>query len=337
MKAFACVLPRYFRGKSYRAFERQLKAYDFRRTKRVCGGYEFTHPKFRRGNFSELATIKRKVCEYSEVLATFKDDHQIMAREYNKLKRNFVGIENALKLVTSQNRQLVETNKQLTRRVHYFKSEYNTRVKKVLFCFYVSGRYSDEELSEHIRSVLVPASQLNSDTDYGTLIAHIQAEVREFAKRSIFANENTCKTLDSLVSICLAHYNEKVRGNDSHIDYDALMHDIFCDDKADVHAHAHTTDLLASAAELHDGSTHLFVPLASRPADELSVSSLANNTDNMSEVYSISECCGEEALLHEVTQKLANTTRSITDSLCESEHSLGLFSPKSEAADLVQF
>jgi len=337
VKAFVHVLSRYFRGKHFLAFERQLKAYDFSKTKRVGGGCKFTHPKFRRGNFSELATIKRKECGFSSVVATFKDDQQIMVREYNKLKRNFEEIGAALTLVTSQNRQLVDTNKQLTRRVRYFKSEYNTRVKKVLFCFYVSGRYSDAELAARISTVLTPAPLPHAALDCVTLVHRVQGEVREFAKRSIFTGESTCNTLDSLVSICMTHYNEVVRGSSAPIDYDVLMREVFADDRADAHVHAHTTRLLASAAELHDGSTHLFVPLANRPANGHSVSSLSDDCDNMSEVYSISECCGEEALLNEVTQKLANTTRSITDSLCESEHSLGLFSPKSEPRELIKF
>lgn len=316
--------------------------YDFRKLKNPCGFDEFKHPKFKKDNFSELSTIKRKVNEYKEVLETFKDDQRVMFNEYSKLKKNYEEIEESLNIVASQNKRLVEANKELVGKLYFFKKEYGTRVKKVLFCFYCNSNYADPKLTYIVKEVLESGNLLppaSEDEINCLLLCHrIQLIVRQFAKSAIFSADRNNKTLDKLVNIYVQYLNENVASEKMVINYESVMNDMFSEDVNENVPYVSNNEPFAITIKKIKKSVDFFVPSVIRSENDLSVLNRSSFNENLSNFDARSETFNEEDLLGEITRKLANTIQSANDSFIASEtSSLYLFSPKSESSEMLKF
>lgn len=316
--------------------------YDFHKLKNSEGFNEFKHPKFKKGNFSELTNIKRKINEYTEVLENFRGDQKIMLNEYNKLKKNYEEIEESLNIVASQNKRLVEANKELVCKLYFFKKEYETKIKKVLFCFYVNSNYHNEQLNDKVKEILKEAKLLFPDTEDENnclLLCHrIQLIVKQFAKKLIFTPDKNSKTLDKLVEVYIQYLNENVANEKIVINYENVMNDMFKNDTQDTPTPLPTSEPFMSTMKKFKSGIDIFIPSAIRCEKDLSLFNKNSVNDNLSNIDSKSESFNEEDLLGEITRKLANTTQSVNDSFIASDaSSLHLFSPKSENNETLKF
>lgn len=342
MEEFVNILPRYFKTKNYSSFVRQLNMYDFHKVKNAEGFNEFKHPKFKKGNFNELTNIKRKINEFSDVLENFKGDQKIMLNEYNKLKKNYEEIEESLNIVASQNKRLVEANKELVCKLYYFKKEYETRIKKVLFCFHVNNIYHEEKLNLKVKEVLEEAHMLPpqpEDEINCLLLCHrIQLIVKQFAKRLIFSPDKNSTVLDKLVQIYIEFLNETVVEEKMSINYKSIINDMFAEDPHDQEMPPYSAEPLNNTGKRNRNSIDVFVPSAVRAEKDYNLFNKMQMDEGLSNVDSKSESFNEEDLLGEITRKLANSARSINDSFIASDaQSLNIFSPMSEKSEMLRF
>lgn len=316
--------------------------YDFHKVKNPEGHNEFQHPKFKKGNFSELANIKRKINEYSDVLENFRDDQKIMLNEYNKLKKNYEEIEESLNIVASQNKRLVDTNKELVCKLYFFKKEYETRIKKILFCFYVNNNYFNEQLNAQVKQVLEQAKIMSPDAEDEVnclLLCHrIQFVVKQFAKRLIFSPEKNSEVLNKLVELYIQFLNDNVAEEKMVINYQAIMSDMFKEEAQEQTLPMPTSEPFINKMKKVRNSVDIFIPSAIRGDKDLSIFNKSSVNDSLSNIDSKSESFNEEDLLGEITRKLANSTPSVNDSFIASDaSSLHLFSPKSENGEMLKF
>lgn len=335
-------MPKYYKTKNYSSFVRQLNMYDFHKVKNPEGCIEFKHPKFKKGNFSELPTIKRKINEYNEALENFRGDQKVMLNEYNKLKKNYEEIEESLNIVASQNKRLVDANKELVCKLYFFKKEYETRIKKVLFCFYVNNAYQDENLSIQVKEVLKEANLIppekEEDSNCLLICNRIQLIVKQFTKNLIFSPDKNSAVLDKLVEIYILYLNEHVAQEKMVINYKTIMEDMFKDDGQEQPYPLPTSEPFSNTIKKMNNGMDIFLPSAVRNDKELSIFNKSSMNDNLSNIDSKSESFNEEDLLGEITRKLANSTQSVNDSFIASDaHSLHLFSPKSENNETLKF
>lgn len=316
--------------------------YDFHKVKNPDGYNEFRHPKFKKGNFNELTNIKRKINEFSDVLENFKGDQKIMLNEYNKLKKNYEEIEESLNIVASQNKRLVEANKELVCKLYYFEKEYETRIKKVLFCFHINNLYHDEKLNLKVKAVLESAQLIapaSEDEINCLLLCHrVQLIVKQFAKKLIFSPDKNNTVLDKLVQIYIEFLNENVVEEKMIINYKSIMNDMFAEDTEDQTVSPFVNEPLSAQPKRCRSSIDVFLPSTIKPEKDLSLFNRLPANEGLSNIDSKSESFNEEDLLGEITRKLANSARSINDSFVASDaQSLNIFSPMSEKSEMLRF
>lgn len=342
MEAFVKILPRYFKTRNYSSFVRQLNMYDFHKLKNAEGFSEFQHPKFKMGNFSELGNIKRKINEYTDVLETFRGDQKVMLNEYYKLRKNYEEVEESLNVIASQNKRLVDTNKDLVCKLYFFKKEYESRIKKVLFCFYMNNNYSNEQLNAKVKEVLTEADMMLMEDDDDVnclLLCHkIKSVVKQFAKRLIFSPEKNTAVLDKLVEIYIRHLNENIATEKMTINYKTIMKDMFKEEVEDPMLVLPANESVVGFSKKMKTGMNIFAPSSVKSENDLGIFNKGLTEDNLSDVDSKSESFNEGNLLCEITRKLANTTQSVNESFIGSEaSSLHLFSPKSESGEVLKF
>ena len=315
--------------------------YDFHKVRNKSGLHEFNHPKFKKGSFSELSHIRRKINEYTDALENFKDDQEVILNEYNKLKKNYQEIEGSLSRVATQNKKLVEANKDLVCELYFFKREYEARIKKVLFLFYANGKFFTEALGRQVKRVLESAALITPEYEAETnclLLCHrIQLIVKQFTRRLVFSEDKYCAFLDNLVEIYLKHINENIADVKMEVDYQMIMKDMFAAESSD-QTQALPSELLNLKPRGARNSIDIFLQSNYHDHKDISTHSKSSFDENTSHVDSRSEAFHEENLLDEITRKLANSTPSYYDGVIQAEtQSLHLFSPRSETGDLLKF
>lgn len=303
---------------------------------------EFQHSKFKKGNFNELSNVKRKINENNEILERYKGDQRSMLDEYTKLKTNYQQIEESLAVVTSQNKRLVNTNKELVCKLYFFKKEYENRIKKVLFCFYVNNNYHNEEVAIKVKEVLEQANLMPIqpiDTNNCLLLCNqIQILVKQLTKKLIFTPDKKVKVLDQLVEIYIKFVNDNVVHEKTSVNWKTILADMFGNEPMDsVIAMPVPEPFTANINKIirsRENSLHSPYKINSN----LSFLNQSLLNDNGSNVESRSASMNEEDLLGEITRKLANGPQSMNDSFIASDaHSLHLFSPRSERSGILKF
>lgn len=336
-------MPKYFKTKNYSSFVRQLNIYDFHKVKNIDGFIEFQNPKFTKDNFNELPNIKRKSNEMAEVLESFKGDQKNMLDEYSKLKTSYQQIEESLAVVASQNRRLVETNKELVCKLYFFKKEYENRIKKILFCFYVNNNYHNQQIALEVKDALILNGLLDPrntiDKSNCLLICdQMKAMVKQLTKKLIFTPDKNVQVLDKLVEIYIKHINDNVVQEKTPLNWRTILEDMFKDQPMDPLLSLPTLEPFAANVikTKRNQDNSLYAPY--KMDQDLSFLNKSSVRDNASIAESEQMELNEEDLLGEITRKLANVGQSVNDSFIASDaQSLNLFSPMSEKSAVLKF
>lgn len=340
---FVKVLPKYFKTKNYSSFVRQLNIYDFHKVKNPDGHAEFQHPKFRKDNFSDLTNIKRKSNEIAEVLESFKGDQKNMLDEYSKLKANYQDIEESLAVVASQNRRLVETNKELVCKLYFFKKEYENRIKKILFCFYVNNNYHNGIIAEQVQKALEESGMLTShekiDQSNCLIICdEMKSIVKNLTKRLIFTPDKDVQVLDKLVEIYIQHINDNIVYEKTTINWRTILDDMFRENPMDSMVSIPNPATFTCNVQKIKRNTDNSLYAPYKMETDLSFLNKDSSSESVSLKKSENDSINEEDLLGEITRKLGNVKQSVHDSFIASDaQSLNLFSPMSEKSNALKF
>ena len=223
------ILPNYFKTKNYSSFVRQLNLYSFSKIKNEDGFIEFSHDKFQRGEKNKLNTIKRKLTEYTDALETYKDGHDEMSKKYKALEQQLSEVNNSLTIIKNQNKRLVDTNKDLLLRLYSFKNDFEEKIKKILFSFYIVSHYRDEETCQKVKQLMqegginIELGELRNEQAINTLVKRLASEL-------IFLKNPDNKLLDKIVTVLLNFINEKVAINQFDIDWQSIAKELFKED-----------------------------------------------------------------------------------------------------------
>ena len=177
--------------------------YDFHKIKNRQGHHEFQHEKFRRGRVEDLKLIKRKINDTPDTLDSYKNDSKALLIEYNRLKRGHNELEESLRTIASQNKKLVEANKDLVYQMYYFKSENELRTRKLLFLFFILMNNYTPELLNVVKHAL---EKINLVTEAdgpvtGPSFKNIGQFIKRISHRLIFQSEQNNMCLDTLMNI----------------------------------------------------------------------------------------------------------------------------------------
>lgn len=212
------LLPKYFKTKNYSSFVRQLNMYGFHKIKTDNPVHEFKHPKFKRGDLDEIKEVKRRITEQNDNEDQFKGDYKMLFNEYNKLKRGHTNLEESLNIVASQNKRLVETNKALVVQLYLSRKEYEVKMKKLLFLFFVLIENYTPELASIIKISLVKTNVLtDSELQVANTPGHFKNFIQHIIQKLIFSKNRNDFFLDNLITIFSNHINTI-----EHVDNNAL-------------------------------------------------------------------------------------------------------------------
>lgn len=202
------LLPKYFKTKNYSSFVRQLNMYGFHKVKSDNPAHEFKHPKFKRGELNEIMEVKRRIAEQTDTEDHFKGDFKTLLNEYNRVKKGHSNLEESLNIIAAQNKRLVETNKDLVVQLYLTRKEYELRMKKLVFIFFVLMENYTPELATMIKTSLVTTNLI---TESELQIASTPGQFRNFIQRIfqklLFNKNRNDLFLDSMIAIFSSHLN----------------------------------------------------------------------------------------------------------------------------------
>ena len=221
-----------------------------------------------RGKREILHFLRCKNTNNDTEMLRIKESHNETLEKYNKLQTKYKEIQHSLDIIQNQNMRLGEVNKDLLLQLYSFKNEFEAKVKKVLFSFYIVSNYKDEETIERINDLLKAngiqfkesTSELKTDTIQNkkselikaseqrhlqistTNVLHksvekksnlqlmIQELIKSLAKRLIFDSTCNDKILDEIVTILLEFINAKLVNQKFDIKWDSIAKEVFKED-----------------------------------------------------------------------------------------------------------
>ena len=182
--------------------------YDFYKVKGGKNHQEFRHPYFRRGYYKELAYIKRK-----SVHKTNNNDSELNIDDQSDINENvqekLEAVKKSLEVVTAQNKNLIDANKEMIAKLCNFKGEYEVKIKKLFFIFMVLVHNYDEELLNLLKK---PLEQLNIN------IPNLKNDLQKYdvskyiellCKRMVSQEIDNQKLLDQFVEIFFDYFESK--------------------------------------------------------------------------------------------------------------------------------
>lgn len=345
---FLKVLPKYFKTKNYSSFVRQLNMYDFHKIKNLDGYHEFKHPIFKRGNIEKLHTIKRKINEYNDILDQFKGDKKIIINEYHKLRKNYDDIEESLTIIASQNKRLVESNKDLVCQLYFFKKEYEIRMRKLLFLFFVLIKNYTPDLIKLIQTSL-ETSSLISRQEFENNSNNMNSYINTISKKLLFNNENSEAWLNKLFELFTNYLNNQqidINQREGDLDWRQIMESLNVEDQQTL------SNINSLQTTIGNGNNNL-IERERRNEEEITNPILGEDKgqgpvseklslfkDSMIDIKSQNSVNNSETNHKDILEIVKNKMNkdSEVDNMSDiGNGSLNLFSPKSERKDFFNF
>ena len=182
--------------------------YDFYKVKGGKNHQEFRHPYFKHGHYKELAYIRRKSVHKSH---TNEEEQNIeeQSETNDNVQEKLETVRNSLELVTAQNKELIEANKEMISKLYNFKGEHEVKLKKLFFIFVVLVHNYDEKLLQVLKTSL---EQLNIDPTELTKYLKdndIGKYLELLCKRIVSQNTDNQKLLDQLIDNFFNYFEKK--------------------------------------------------------------------------------------------------------------------------------
>ena len=207
IEKFIKILPNYFKTRNYASFVRQLNMYDFFKVKGGKNHQEFKHTHFRRNYYKELAYIKRKSVHKSlnDLEPLIDEQSEVDDNVQDKLE----AVRKSLDIVTAQNKNLIDANKEMISRLYNFKGEYEVRIKKLFFVFMVLVHNYDDELLLALRIPLeklnINLAGLSADRSGADASRYVEALCRKMVAQDM----DNHKLLDELMEVFFTYFESK--------------------------------------------------------------------------------------------------------------------------------
>ena len=347
---FLKVLPKYFKTKNYSSFVRQLNMYDFHKIKNLDGYHEFKHPIFKKGNLEKLHTIKRKINEYNDILDQFKGDKKIIINEYHKLRKNYDDIEESLSIIASQNKRLVESNKDLVCQLYFFKKEYEIRMRKLLFLFFVLIKNYTPDLIKLIQNSL-ETSSLVSRQEFENNSNNMNSYINTISKKLLFNNENSEAWLNKLFELFTNYLNTQqidINQREGDLDWRQIMESLNVEDQQTLSninslqttiGNGHTNNIGEREVRNDEEESRNAILMEDKGQGPVS-EKLSLFKDSMIDIKSQNSVNNSESNHKDILEIVKNKMNkdSEVDNMSDiGNGSLNLFSPKSEKKDFFNF
>ncbi len=205
---FIKILPKYYKTQNYSSFVRQLNMYDFHKIKNTNGFHEFRHERFRRGNFQDLKHIKRKINDMIDGIEPSKADASTLLAEQEKLQESIFELEETLKNLNAQNKQLLQANHDFIYSLYHQKTNNDLKYRKLLF---LMNMLAHNYLPEVMTFLGVALGQKTSLGDSGlqeseTNESKIARFVHQIGKNLLCDLTQDSSYLDKLLEISSAYF-----------------------------------------------------------------------------------------------------------------------------------
>lgn len=192
--------------------------YGFHKIKNGGKVHEFKLEGFRRGNIEQITKIKRKASESADPENKYKGDCKVLVNEYNRLEKGYIDLSQTLNVLANQNRQVTEKNKELVVQIYLSRKEYELRMKKLIFLFFVLMENYTPELLKLIKSSLAHSNLLSDkDVMITTSPNQFKSFINKIVQRLIFSKNRNDYFLDNLLGVFSNYIT-----NGEHIDSDVL-------------------------------------------------------------------------------------------------------------------
>jgi hypothetical protein len=153
MIQFAMMLPQFFATKNISSFVRQLNLYGFKKNKTRKDVTEFSHPLFKRGNFSDILKIKKVVKK--EGAKCMKTELNDLKKNYEMLQTNFNNLQNSMKKMADKNKDLSNFNEGIFMRLNEEREEYKSDLKHLLLLLFNTIKQNTDDFLSMIKTLFL--------------------------------------------------------------------------------------------------------------------------------------------------------------------------------------
>lgn len=199
------------------------------------GSHEFKHLKFKRHGVKEIIEIKRKATEPKN--EGNEDKNSELMNKFNDLKKNYQENKNSLDLISSQNKRLIDVNKELINKLYLFNEKYKIRIRKVLFIFYICSNYHDKEIEERLIKEMkeigvekIEEKELEGEEDIENKLSDV---IRKLSTHLIFHNESDDSFLDKIIIFLREYLAEKLKLEKIRINWGDIANELFANSLID--------------------------------------------------------------------------------------------------------
>jgi len=224
---FGLTLPKYFKTKNYASFVRQLNMYDFHKVKNKSGAIQFKNPNFQRDKIENLCMVKRKHNKTFVVSDKVARDRNSIAQEISKVRHRIEELKELIKTTHLQNRNLMETNKEVVYQILTQKKEADLRSQKLLFLLHCLVTNFLPELMDFLKEVLFRLRHvrvMDRDDYCGSNKANLAFLIESCNSFSV-DNKESENLLNKIVALFVDHIKRKERNFLLEVDWTRLIND----------------------------------------------------------------------------------------------------------------